>query len=163
MVQNCRYPSAEYIIPRTIDTYERLHDFLIMALLTCCEPSGADRSAISLHLMGLFYLNGLKCRFCMSSKDSTVLPSTSSVYYKKRRLLHFSKFHSRASFVVKLVSSIQVLFGKPFPEMPIDRYSQNKTVLIKEEASQRFAFKVFRRLVWKHSLNFMMCTPHTCN
>ena len=162
MVQNCRYPSAEYIIPCTIDTYERLHDFLIMALLTC-EPSGADRSAISLHLTGLFYPNGLKCRFSLSSKDSTVLPSTSSVYCKKRRLLRFSKFHSRASFVVKLVSSIQVLFGKPFPEMLIDRHSQNKTVLIKEEASQRFAFKVFRRLVWKHSLNFMMGSPHTCN
>ena len=47
--------------------------------------------------------------------------------------------------------------------MLIDRCLENKTDLIKEEASQRFDFKVFRRLVWKHPLNFMMCTPHTGN
>lgn len=82
LAQNCRYPSAEYIIPRTTDMYERLHHFLLMASLTR-EPSGADRSAISLYLTGLFYPNGLKYRFCMSSKDSTVFPSTSSAYCKK--------------------------------------------------------------------------------
>ena len=128
-----------------------------MASLTR-EPSGADRSAISLHLMGLFYPNSLKGRFCMSSKNSTVIPSTSSAHCKKRLLLTifavisqryhyqksqdsskigFLKFHSRAFFVVKLVSSIQVLFGKPFPEVLNDRYSENKTVLIKEATSQR--------------------------
>ena len=26
---------------------------------------------------------------------------------------------------------------------------------------QHFDFKVFRRLIWKYSLNFMMCTPNT--
>ena len=34
--------------------------------------------------------------------------------------------------------------------MLIDRCYENKTGLIKEEASQHFDFKVFKRPVWKH-------------
>ena len=86
----------------------------------------------------------------------------------------FLNFHPRAS-LVKIVLSFRSpiwlhywhlyhnYVTKPFPEMIIDRYSKKKTGLIKREASQHFDFKVFRRLVWKHFLNFMMCTPHTCN
>ena len=86
----------------------------------------------------------------------------------------FLKFHPRVSSLDRLVSSFRSpiwlhywhfyhkYVTKPFPEMLID-VLKRRPGLINREASQHFDFKVFRRLVWKHSLNFMMCTPHTCN
>ena len=49
---------------------------------------------------------------------------------------------------------------KPFPEILIDIgvLKTRLVLLIERKASD---FKVFRRLVWKHSLNFMWCVHHT--
>ena len=59
------------------DTYERLHHSLLIASLTL-EPSGTDRSTMSLHFPGLFFFgmtpNGLKWIFFTSSENSTILP-----------------------------------------------------------------------------------------
>lgn len=53
------------------------------------------------------------------------------------------------------ISTIPMWSRKPIPEMLIDRSSERKT-------KEKLDFKVFRRLVCKHSLNFM-CALYTCN
>ena len=105
------------------------------------------------------YFNHI-CRLSQLHQCSIIIRSL-----RNASKIGFLKFYPRAS-LVKLVSSfrspswLHSYVTKPVPEILIDKSSEKKTGLIKREASQCFDFKVFRRLVnWKHSLNFMMCTP----
>ena len=65
-------------------------------------------------------------------------------HYQKSKECCFLEIPFKSFFLVRLVSSFRWLHywhfyqnyvTKPFPEMLIDRYSKNKTALIKEEAS----------------------------